>query len=324
MKDFWFKFDTLLVFSMLFETLFVNALLAIFASIGDGMAGFKNASLLRIFRLLRLTRMARMTRLLRTCPEIMILVKGMFVATRTVISSLALLVIVVYFFAIACTMMAKDTGAESLFPKVLISMYNLTVDGIFPDNASILNGSFDASWMLAIAVFVFLLLSVVTVMNLLVGVLVEAIQCVGSAEKEQVLVDYVQDKLANLLEKMDGDGDKTLCKHEFVDLLQQHDAIRAIQEVGVDVIALVDFTDHLFSDGKEAIPFHDFMELLLQLRGTNACTVKDIIDLRKTMMREFSMLRDVGEPGNFEDMEEATEDNAPADGETMKGYAIRT
>eukprot|EP00419_Tripos_fusus_P050768 CAMPEP_0172840548 /NCGR_PEP_ID=MMETSP1075-20121228/29406_1 /TAXON_ID=2916 /ORGANISM="Ceratium fusus, Strain PA161109" /LENGTH=63 /DNA_ID=CAMNT_0013684405 /DNA_START=154 /DNA_END=342 /DNA_ORIENTATION=+ len=52
---------------------------------GDGAVGLGNASILRMARLLRLTRLFRMARLLRAMPELLILVKGMAAAMRSVV-----------------------------------------------------------------------------------------------------------------------------------------------------------------------------------------------------------------------------------------------
>ena len=56
--------------------------------------------------------------------------------------------------------------------------------------------------------------------------------------------------------------------------------------VGVDVIGLVDFTDYIFK-GDQKLTFPDFMEVILQLRGTNNATVKDLVDLRKVVIHEM-------------------------------------
>eukprot|EP00971_Amphidinium_carterae_P307314 6107132-Amphidinium_carterae.1 len=56
---------------------------------------FQSASLLRLFRLLRLARMARVIRLLRAMPELMILCRGILVASRAVFFTLCLLVLLV-------------------------------------------------------------------------------------------------------------------------------------------------------------------------------------------------------------------------------------
>merc|ERR1719473_2416768 len=59
--------------------------------------GLGDTALLKLLRLLRLSRMAR---LMRAVPELMIMVRGMVVATRSVSSTLMLLLLITYVFAI--------------------------------------------------------------------------------------------------------------------------------------------------------------------------------------------------------------------------------
>merc|ERR1712039_188863 len=67
------------------------------------------------------------------------------------------------------------------------------------------------------------------------------------------------------------------------------EAVHVIEEVGVDVLGLVDYVDFLFSqDEEEEISFETFFFLLLQLRGSNTATVKDIMDLRKFLIQSMS------------------------------------
>ena len=44
----------------------------------------------------------------------------------------------------------------------------------------------------------------------------------------------------------------------------------------MDVVGLVDFADDIFKDEIE-LSFHDFMDLVLQLRSSNNATVRDVI-----------------------------------------------
>merc|ERR1711976_541894 len=77
-KDGWFMFDSFLVATMIFET-WVMTLYT--ASLAGDMTGGANGSFLRIIRLVRLTRMARMVRILRSFPELIILIRGIRVAS---------------------------------------------------------------------------------------------------------------------------------------------------------------------------------------------------------------------------------------------------
>jgi len=280
-KDGWFVFDSMLVFMMVVETWLLNF---IFFAMGGGSGdGLGNASILRLVRLLRLTRMARMVRLLRAMPELMILVKGISVATRSVFFTLCLLGIFIYVFAIAFTQLAKDTDLErDYFPNVPEAMNSLLLSGTLPDQAEFVLRLGQEHVLFAIIGMFFILLTSLTVLNMLVGVLCEVVSVVSSVEKETMTVQFVKSKLLSLIKDsgIDKNGDKYLSKAEFEALLLVPEGARIIEEVGVDVVGLVDFTDDIFKDGIE-LSFHDFMELVLQLRSNNNATVRDIVDLRK-------------------------------------------
>ena len=59
--------------------------------------------MLRVARVLRVLRTARMARLVRLMPELMILIKGMMVACRSVFFTLVLLLLFTYVFSVPWT-----------------------------------------------------------------------------------------------------------------------------------------------------------------------------------------------------------------------------
>merc|ERR1711871_1017659 len=88
-----------------------------------------------------------------------------------------------------------------------------------------------------------------------------------------------------------GVDDDRITQEEFSQLLNNPNAGRVLQDVGVDAVGLVDFTDFIFEKG-ENIGFEQFLELVLQLRGTNTATVKDVIDLGKRQNVEINKIID--------------------------------
>merc|ERR1719420_2344609 len=86
----------------------------------------------------------------------------------------------------------------------------------------------------------------------------------------------------------DVDGNGMMSKTEFEDLLVQPEAAQFIQAVGVDVVGLVEFSEFIFKDRELSFP--EFVEVILQLRGSNQATVKDVVDMRKQVMQEFDIL----------------------------------
>lgn len=287
LRDAWFVFDSALVSLMVGETGLMNCIVLIMG--GGSSSGLGNASILRLFRLLRLSRMARMARLLRAMPELMVLIKGMVVAMRSVFFTLCLLAGIIYVFGIMFVQLLKGTpNGDNYFPTVPDAMNSLLLDGTLPDQAQIINDVGDEGWVYRFLVLFYILLASLTVMNMLVGVLCEVVSVVSAVEKESLLVNYVKGTLLHMLQTsgLDADGDHQIARNEFEALLQNPGAAKALQEVGVDVIGLVDFTDFIFKDGKQ-LSFPDFMDMVLQLRGSNTATVKDLVDLRKVVMSEI-------------------------------------
>mmetsp|Transcript_92938 Transcript_92938/g.272037 ORF Transcript_92938/g.272037 Transcript_92938/m.272037 type:complete len:602 (-) Transcript_92938:75-1880(-) len=291
-KDGWFMFDSTLVFTMVLETWVMTVLMLVIDFGGTG--GFGDASILRMARLARLTRMARMARLLRALPELMILVKGIVAATRSVMSTICLLVILIYVYAIAFKQLTIDTEqvGQRYFAGVLPAMYNLLVYGTFMDNIGVLLDELAEESVFCCVLFItFVLMSALTVMNMLVGVLCEVVSAVAATEKEGLQVTFVTSKLQAVLAQIDKNGDGMISNDEFAKILENPEATAALQEVGVDVVGLVDFADHIFEDDynqdengeavKRDLTLEQFMGVVLQLRGSNHATVKDVVDLRK-------------------------------------------
>eukprot|EP00929_Paragymnodinium_shiwhaense_P120738 TRINITY_DN9276_c0_g5_i1.p1 TRINITY_DN9276_c0_g5~~TRINITY_DN9276_c0_g5_i1.p1 ORF type:complete len:911 (+),score=225.90 TRINITY_DN9276_c0_g5_i1:113-2845(+) len=282
-KDTWFVFDAGLVCMTILETWVMSIVIAATNIAEDG--NLKTASVVRLARLMRIARMARLIRLIRAIPELMILIKGMLMAARSVFLTMFLLAIVIYVWGMALTQLCQGSEVGKLYwSSVPHSMKTLLLHGCFledlPDvvNASgIYVGGF---------VLMFVLLASMTIMNMLVGVLVEVVSTVASVEKETIQVNFVKQKLQSTLEELDENQDGMISRHEFNMLLAMPESARALQDVGVDVVGLVDFADVIFDD-QESLTFANFMEMVLQLRGSNMATVKDIVDLRKCLLQEL-------------------------------------
>mmetsp|Transcript_17417 Transcript_17417/g.38096 ORF Transcript_17417/g.38096 Transcript_17417/m.38096 type:complete len:752 (-) Transcript_17417:229-2484(-) len=292
-RDRWFVFDLILVLMMVTET-WAMVIIAEAAGFKES-GGLKNMSILRLIRIMRVARMARLVRLLRALPELMILLKGMAMAARSVCLTLALLTLIIYIYGITFSQMLSLSARNSAvraayFSTVPHSMKTLLLHGCFmedlPDLVNAVGGEHLA---LAALLLSFVLLASLTVMNMLVGVLVEVVSVVAAVEKETLQVNFVKTKIQATLAELDANFDSMISRQEFETLLYQPVAAHALLEVGVDVIGLVDFSDVIFKDGDE-ISFHDFMDTVLQLRGSNMATVKDIVDLRKCVMQEIGRL----------------------------------
>mmetsp|Transcript_61906 Transcript_61906/g.145067 ORF Transcript_61906/g.145067 Transcript_61906/m.145067 type:complete len:623 (+) Transcript_61906:28-1896(+) len=295
-KDPWFWFDLLLVVIMVVETWLIpifDLIITGFADAGNGMG--RSASAFRTVRVLRVLRTARIIRVARYMPELMILIKGLMVAARSVFFTLVLLLLVTYVFSIAITQLAAGTGTKmeaEQFPNALVTVLNLIIVSTMPDQKDYYEMVRDeGDWFMALLFLVFVMFSSLIVMNMLVGVLVEAVQTVATVEHEQIHIDFAKRVLWEMLDSggADEDGDNLISEQEFLKLLETPEASKALNRLGVDNVAAVEYGSLLFEDG-QPLTFGEFLEGMLLLRGSNQTTVKDIVNLRKYASDEFSHL----------------------------------
>merc|ERR1719433_405888 len=113
------------------------------------------------------------------------MIEGMVTATASVSYTLCLLMLVTYVFAIALAQLSIGTSfREQYFQGVALSMYTLFIYGTLLDS---LVGFTDAvreeSTICLMLVTVFAIVSALTLMNMLVGVLCEIVSAIASTEK---------------------------------------------------------------------------------------------------------------------------------------------
>eukprot|EP00930_Biecheleria_cincta_P042747 TRINITY_DN29412_c0_g3_i1.p1 TRINITY_DN29412_c0_g3~~TRINITY_DN29412_c0_g3_i1.p1 ORF type:complete len:781 (+),score=205.51 TRINITY_DN29412_c0_g3_i1:144-2486(+) len=284
--DRWFVFDFTLVVFMVLET-WIIFLLTAFTS-GSGKGWMFDSSILRILKLLRLTRVARIARLLRLFPEVMILLKGIGIASRSVLFTMAMLATVVYVFAIAFVQMAADTSLQpAYFSSLSNGMFALVFHGCFFDGLpDLARMCFKESIFFGLLLLLFLVVAPLTIMNMLVGVLVEVVGLVAAAEQDSTTVRSITDSLREVLVQLDENGDEMLSQDEFTKLLKMPEVIAVFNDADIDIVALARDPDIIFA-GDPEMGFKDFYDEVLLLRGTNTATVKDVVQLRKQLFKEM-------------------------------------
>lgn len=233
--------------------------------------------------------------MLHSLPELMIMITGMVSAAASVGYTLGLLLLVTYVFAIALRNLVPQGDEEEdirvmFFSSVPEAMHNLIIFGTFLDALS--------DFILAVKVqstscfllcWAYIALASLTIMNMLIGVLCEVISAVAEEEKESMIVQQVHDEFTCIVEALDENNDGTLSWDEFQAILDYPEALRALDRVHVDAESMVDLAvDVFFEDGEPvAVTFIDFMHMVLDLRGGQGATVKDVMSLGKRNNRNF-------------------------------------
>merc|ERR1719264_1779776 len=92
----------------------------------------------------------------------------------------------------------------------------------------------------------------------------------------------VHQRVHNMMVQHDLHGRDEVSKENFLWLMQQPETQHLFHEQGVDVVALIEHWDFIFRD-KDELPLGEFLQDVLQFRGVNSATVKDIVDMRQYM-----------------------------------------
>eukprot|EP00440_Ansanella_granifera_P039269 gb/GFBE01042605.1/.p1 GENE.gb/GFBE01042605.1/~~gb/GFBE01042605.1/.p1 ORF type:complete len:580 (+),score=125.28 gb/GFBE01042605.1/:1-1740(+) len=310
-RDRWYMFDVVLVLFMVIET-WVMPLIRFLATT-EGDEQLSNFSALRLLRLLRLTRMAR---IMRFFPELMTLVKGMVRAMESVFFVLLFLILVVYIFAIIFTSQLgtpgyvpppdlDDPDAKMLFADLGSSMMTLFTYGVLGDNlyywlTTILAENILLFW----AAILFVMMSGITLLNMLIGVLCQVIDDSSKEEAELRRMADMKECLEKAFKAADTDGDGFVDEGEWEAMGGNPRVMDAILQLGADQgeAYIIERLEHLqetiFSETsclwedeqRRALRFHDFADQVIGLRSDAQATALDVEMLKNTVTKEDKSL----------------------------------
>lgn len=220
-KDPWFDFDLILVV--------LSFIGQIFATVLTVPSIIQQVLVLRALRLLRLIRAVRMIKQMRTIWR---LVSGLLTSCNTMLSTMALLLLVLYIFAIlGIEMIANDstlkadtlTGPiiEKSFSSLWISFWTLTQFVTMDSIASIYIPLIEKKWELSIYFTLLVVIVSISLMNLVTAVLVEgALEHARQEKEEEILMSNEKVKLMipqlkQLFEDLDKDNSGDLHQAEI-------------------------------------------------------------------------------------------------------------
>ncbi|CAJ1350793.1 unnamed protein product, partial [Effrenium voratum] len=165
--DPWFMFDAVLVLNMVVETWFVPIIIL---AAGSGGSDFVNISFLRMMRMVKLLRLSRISRFIRSVPELVIILKAMGFAARSVMVFFLVWLVIIYVFAVVLRQATQESEVGSvLFPSVPDAMNTLLLDGLLADYSPFIKSMGEHSPFLYVGGLAYVLLVAITVMYMLVG-----------------------------------------------------------------------------------------------------------------------------------------------------------
>mmetsp|Transcript_74495 Transcript_74495/g.216019 ORF Transcript_74495/g.216019 Transcript_74495/m.216019 type:complete len:663 (-) Transcript_74495:115-2103(-) len=296
-SDQWFVLDTILVSLMILETWVMNLVVYLFAE----NANTRELSQFTILRGVRLLRLVRIARLFKVFPQLFILMKGMYLAMKSLFYTVLLLFVLTFICAVCFKNFSdlNDGMKELNFDTVPNSCWNLLIFGTFLDAVGeMLFNLRDLNVIYALCFLAFVFVSSLTLLNMLIGVVCEVIARVSENEESANAQYELANGITEIFEIFDMEGDSLLKKEEFNALMDNPDLKWLLHTHDVDHTELLKLEHVLFQkqvleDGTtvhNSIKFSRFLDKVLQLRGGTNATVGDIVELRHFVSTEVTRL----------------------------------
>jgi voltage-gated sodium channel len=305
-RDWWLIFDLVLVFSMVLETWLIPGVMWAMGLSSSSELG--PVSILRTMRMAKMARMARMVRLARYFPEILVLVKGIKSALRSVSVFFILWLIIIYVYAVVLRQVTEyESIGRKYFSSIPAGMNTLLMRLLLPAWADIMDEVNEEMPLIWPFLFSFILICCLTMMNMLIGVLVEVVTVLSAVEKESMAVSFTAQNLRAAMKTIDKDTERELSHAEFRHLLVQPEISSIIHNSGGDVVTLLDQSEVIFetiqTSDQMDMTFEQFIEVVLNMRNAQGATVKDIgLELRTlrkiiqetVISSEVNMMKGIG------------------------------
>eukprot|EP00427_Karlodinium_veneficum_P064506 CAMPEP_0169323314 /NCGR_PEP_ID=MMETSP1017-20121227/9882_1 /TAXON_ID=342587 /ORGANISM="Karlodinium micrum, Strain CCMP2283" /LENGTH=254 /DNA_ID=CAMNT_0009417905 /DNA_START=190 /DNA_END=950 /DNA_ORIENTATION=- len=144
----------------------------------------------------------------------------------------------------------------------------------------------DYDWIYYAIFLLFLVINVLTVMNLLIGILCDAVSTVAQNAKDVSFADEVDAQIDRLTQKLDLDSDGLISAPEFEVIIHDPVLSHTLDELGVDLVAVADFAKFIYTQ-TDNISYANFASMVSQFRGNKTASVGNVASLMRHMTSEL-------------------------------------
>lgn len=289
--DEWFVFDFFLAALMVWATWLEGPVVRFLKNhVKDGNS---SSAVLRVFRLSRFARsvrVGRVSRFLREVPELAILSRALVCALRSVGATMLLLIVTIYVFAVLFTQLLSGVAEfDGEFDTVPLSMHRLLVQGVFPDQAELVDAMFRRGFVEYCVLLIFLLVTALTMANMLVGVICDLIGKMSTERREEMAKDAMERSIRRSIFHMDRDSNRKISRTEFRELLFNTEAAKVLVSEGVDLISLSNHEDVIFEEESKELTAREFMDVVMAFKGSDS-PMKHQLELKQYMKEKMDEL----------------------------------
>merc|ERR1719506_746345 len=272
---------------MIMDTWMLMPILKLLSGGDDGSKVTIPTQPLRMLRLFKLTRMAR---LMKAFPELVTMIKGLCRSLRAISSSMILVGLMVYTWAILLHMMMKDEEEfntemkEELgldFRTITNCMWALLMDGTLmldgtPTLMTKLLWAPKINMLLAGLFFVlYALLSALLILQMLIGVLCDVVSRVGQEQRDAQAIGLVKQEILADLKQFDG-GDGKISQKELLRVMKHPQSKALMKKLNINRLFLMELQRMMFPHEHSQVTIKAVLELMILCRGDNQATVEAI------------------------------------------------
>lgn len=298
LRDGWFKFDAFLVSTMVLDTWVIMPTLY---SIGGQMK--IPTQPLRMLRLFKLTRMAR---LMKAFPELVTMIKGLVRSVRAISSSMILIGLMVYVWAIMMHMLMKDEKKYNEtswddwqlgFGTLTHCMWTLFMNGtLMLDNTQpLMTGLLfhnKVHYVLAgIAFMTYSLLSALLILQMLIGVLCEVVSQVNQEQRDAAALGLVRQELLVDLNNFAGEDGK-ISQAELFEVMNNPKSRALLRKLNINCAYVLELQRMMFTRPGQSVSIKTILELLVMCRGDVPTTVETMAGGLLSVIHEITTLRE--------------------------------
>lgn len=183
--------------------------------------------------------------------------------------------------------MEYDELRDTYFSSVPESMWTLMSHGTFLDSVAQVLSDIrkKGNTFLTTAFLIYIMLSHFTVLNMLIGIICDVMNTVQLEESHRKDLAELKHELGDLLECYDKNRDGTICRAEFMLLMDNPEAIQMLDRFGTNRDGLMILLDVLYenSEYEHGISFEELLNVIIRLKDSRNAHVTDVVELRQQM-----------------------------------------
>jgi len=246
--------------------------------------------------------------LMKAFPELVTMIKGLMRSLRAISSSMILIGIMVYVWAIMMHMLMKEEQEfnESLwieytlgFETMTTCIWSLLVAGtLMLDNAAPLMSSllFSDQFNYVLAGFLFVsysMMSAMCILQMLIGVLCDVVSTVKQEESSAAAIGLMKQEILKHLNDCDTSGDGKISQMELARVMHKPRSKALLRKLRINYSFFLELSKGVFSKHHEPVAIQDVLELLVLSRGDNVATVESMSGALVTIINELVSVRTI-------------------------------